>query len=128
MATTHSGPNEEYSVQNRLQTTVRRLTRRGRLVLNSWRRLLQRRALWKLCFWNCKSCVRSGGRSGRSSSFRAEIEVLRRIPFLMRNEVNKTLEEMKQEIIEEFHSPWVSPTVLVKEKMGRLVFVWIIGS
>jgi hypothetical protein len=47
----------------------------------------------------------------------------RRIPFQLRHEVEKILEEMKlQGVIEESHSPWVSPAVLVKKKDGSLRF------
>jgi hypothetical protein len=47
----------------------------------------------------------------------------RRIPFHLRDEVEKNLEEMKRQgVIEESHSPWVSPAVLVKKKDGTLRF------
>lgn len=47
----------------------------------------------------------------------------RRIPFQMREEVDKILSEMKEKgVIEESQSPWVSPAVLVKKKDGTLRF------
>jgi len=50
-------------------------------------------------------------------------QVPRRIPFHMREEVNKIIEDMrKQGIIEESQSPWISPAVLVKKKDGTIRF------
>ena len=47
----------------------------------------------------------------------------RRIPLQMREEVDKILSEMKQQgVIEESHSPWVSPAVLVRKKDGSIRF------
>lgn len=47
----------------------------------------------------------------------------RRIPIHMREEVNKIIEEMKsQGVIEESHSPWVYPAVMVKKKDGSIRF------
>lgn len=53
-------------------------------------------------------------------------QVPRRIPFHLRTEVNKIIEDMKEQgVIEESRSPWVSPAVLVKKKMELYVFAWI---
>ena len=42
----------------------------------------------------------------------------RRVPIHLKEEVNRIIEEMKsQGVIEESHSPWTSPVVLVKKKM-----------
>jgi len=50
-------------------------------------------------------------------------QVPRRIPFQMREEVNKIIEDMrKQGVIEESQSPWMSPAVLVKKKDGSIRF------
>jgi len=50
-------------------------------------------------------------------------QVPRRVPLLMRGEVEKILEEMKQQgVIEESCSPWISPAVLVKKKDGTIRF------
>jgi len=50
-------------------------------------------------------------------------QVPRRIPFHMRDEVNKIIEDMKEQgIIEESQSPWISPAVLVKKKDGTIRF------
>lgn len=50
-------------------------------------------------------------------------QVPRRIPFQMRDEVNKIIEEMKEQgVIEESKSPWVSPAVLVRKKDGTIRF------
>jgi len=50
-------------------------------------------------------------------------QVPRRIPFQMREEVNKIIEDMrKQGVIEESQSPWMSPAVLVKKKDGTIRF------
>jgi len=50
-------------------------------------------------------------------------QVPRRIPIHLREEVNKIINEMKEEgVIEESHSPWISPAVLVKKKDGSLRF------
>jgi len=41
----------------------------------------------------------------------------------MREEVDKILEEMKQQgVIEESYSPWIFPAVLVKKKDGTIRF------
>ena len=50
-------------------------------------------------------------------------QIPRRIPQVMRGEVEKIIEEMKlQGVIEESHSPWVSPAVMVKKKDGSIRF------
>jgi len=50
-------------------------------------------------------------------------QVPRRIPFQMREEVNKIIEDMrKQGVIEESQSSWMSPAVLVKKKDGTIRF------
>jgi len=51
-------------------------------------------------------------------------QTLRRIPFHLRREVNKVIEEMRhQGVIEELCNPWTSPAVLVKKKkMEQLDF------
>lgn len=50
-------------------------------------------------------------------------QVPRRVPFQMRDEVNKIIEEMKEQgVIEESQSPWVSPAVLVRKKDGTIRF------
>lgn len=47
-------------------------------------------------------------------------QVPRRIPIQMREEVNKILDEMKEQgAIEPSCSPWVSPAVMVKKKMEQ---------
>ena len=47
----------------------------------------------------------------------------RRVPLKMREEVDKILSEMKQQgVIEESHSPWISPAVLVRKKDGSIRF------
>jgi len=44
-------------------------------------------------------------------------QALRRIPFHLRKEVDKIIEEMRQQgAIEESCSPWISPVVLFKKK------------
>jgi len=41
----------------------------------------------------------------------------------LKEEVNKIINEMKENgVIEESHSPWISPAVLVKKKDGSLRF------
>lgn len=44
----------------------------------------------------------------------------RRVPFHLRTEVNKVIEEMKEQglMVEESSSPWVSPAVMVKKRYG----------
>lgn len=50
-------------------------------------------------------------------------QVPRRIPFHMREEVDKIIEDMrKQGVIEESQSPWISPAVLVRKKDGTIRF------
>ncbi|XP_029157922.1 transcription elongation factor SPT5-like, partial [Nylanderia fulva] len=50
-------------------------------------------------------------------------QVPRRIPIQMREEVDKILEDMSSRgVIEESHSPWVSPAVMVKKKDGSIRF------
>lgn len=50
-------------------------------------------------------------------------QIPRRVPLLLRKEVNEILEEMKRQgVIEESHSPWVSPAVLVRKKDGTIRF------
>lgn len=47
----------------------------------------------------------------------------RQIPLQMRAEIEEVLDEMKQQgVIEESHSPWVSPAVLVRKKDGSIRF------
>jgi len=47
----------------------------------------------------------------------------RRVPFHFREEVDKIIEDMKQQgVIEESYSPWVSPAVMVKKKDGSIRF------
>jgi len=46
----------------------------------------------------------------------------RRIPFHLRKDVDMVIEEMRQQVIEESCSPWVSPAVLVKKKDGSIRF------
>lgn len=46
----------------------------------------------------------------------------RRIPLQMRGEVEEILNEMKQQGVEESHSPWVSPAVLVRKKDDSIRF------
>lgn len=50
-------------------------------------------------------------------------QVPRCIPFHFRREVDKIIEEMKQQkVIEESQSPWVFPAVLNKKKNGSIRF------
>lgn len=50
-------------------------------------------------------------------------QIPRRIPIHLRKEVDKIIEEMKEQgVIEESQSPWVSPAVLVRKKDGALRF------
>jgi len=50
-------------------------------------------------------------------------QVPRRIPFQMRDEVNKIIEDIrKQGVIEESQSLWILPAVLVKKKDGTIRF------
>lgn len=50
-------------------------------------------------------------------------QVPRRIPFHMREEVDRIIEEMShQGVIEESQSPWVSPAVMVRKKDGTIRF------
>jgi len=47
-------------------------------------------------------------------------QVPRRIPFQIREEVNKIIVDMrKQGVIEESQSPWISPTILGKKRMEQ---------
>jgi len=47
----------------------------------------------------------------------------RRIPFHLRKEVDRIIEEMRlQGVIEESCSPWISPAILVKKKNGSIRF------
>lgn len=47
----------------------------------------------------------------------------RRIPLQMWEEVNRIIEDMKEQgVIEESSSPWVSPVVLVRKKDGTIRF------
>jgi len=48
-------------------------------------------------------------------------QVSRRVPLLIRGDIEKILEEMKQlGVIEESYSPWISLAVLVKRKTAQL--------
>jgi hypothetical protein len=50
----------------------------------------------------------------------------RRIPLAKQEEVEEMLDDMQRHgVIEESDSPWSSPVVLVRKKMGNSVSVWI---
>ena len=54
---------------------------------------------------------------------------LRRVPFTLRPQVDKLVQEMfTQAIIQPSSSPWVSPVVLVKKRMEPCDFAWIIDA
>lgn len=50
-------------------------------------------------------------------------QVPRRVPLHLRSEVDKILEEMKEQgVIEESNSPWMSSAVMVRKKNGTIRF------
>ena len=54
---------------------------------------------------------------------------LRRMPFTLRPQVDKLVQEMlTQGIIQPSSSPWASPVVLVKKRMEPCDFAWIIDA
>jgi hypothetical protein len=53
----------------------------------------------------------------------------RRIPLAKQAEVKDMLDNMQQHgVIEESHSPWFSPIVLVRKRMGNSVSAWTTGN